>query len=85
MVFPLYIFLVLYILFVFVWVFFSLVGIYHMMKFGWKNFYTFIATFTYIAGAIFLAVVSYMAIIEIDWKINISIMDGVFNTLQFFK
>lgn len=83
MSFPLYSILFLYVLFLVVWLFFSMVGVYHMIKFGWKNFYTFIATFFYIAGSIILLVVSYNFIIQIDWGLNVSALQGIFDSVSF--
>ena len=77
MSFPLYIFLIIYFLFLFVWGIFGLIGIYHMIKFGLLNPATFILTFIFIAGSITFLAVSYNYISAIDWNVNVSILEGI--------
>jgi len=77
MTFPLYIFLILYSIFLAIWLIFGLVAIFHMFRFGLKNFTTFLTTFIFIAVSFLLLVVSYNYLSPIDWGINITIFDGL--------
>jgi hypothetical protein len=79
MTFPLYIFLIAYFVFLFVWFVFCLAALYHMFKFGFKNFTTFFTSFIFIGVAIVMLVFSYNYIAEIDWKTNVTILDGMFD------
>jgi len=78
MTFPLYIFLAIYGLFLVVWIIFSWVALFHMIKFGFKNFTTFFTTFIYIAISLLLLAGSYNFISQIDWQANISLLEGLF-------
>ncbi|MBU2264294.1 hypothetical protein KJ797_03100 [Patescibacteria group bacterium] len=73
---PLIAFLYLYLLFVFIWSVFSLIALYHMMKYGQINFTTFITTFAYIAGAIIILSFSYEYLSRIDWNVGLTILQG---------
>jgi len=85
MVFPLYIFLIIYLVFLFGWVIFSLVAIYHMLKFGFLNFTTFFIIFVYIIIAILLLATSYYFLNQIDWTLRFGIFDNLFdNSSGFF-
>ncbi len=79
MAFPLYIFLIIYLLFLIIWGIFSLVAVYHMVRFGFVNFATFFATLIYIGGAIALLSLSYNYASGIDWGMNVSVFNGMFN------
>jgi hypothetical protein len=83
---PLIGFLFLYCLFVFIWLIFSLIALYHMMKYGQINFTTFITTFAYIAGSIIILFLSYNFLSQIDWSVGLTIFQGgtgVFGTNNF--
>jgi hypothetical protein len=74
------IFLYIYFAFLFVWLILSLVAIYHMLKFGFKSFATFSATFIFIVISIFLLLGSYTYLSQIDWQKEIIIFDVSTNT-----
>jgi len=74
------IFLIPYLLFLLCWLIFSLIAIFHMFKFGFKNFTTFFATFIFVAISILLLATSYNYLNQIDWGINITILEGLFNS-----
>lgn len=77
MSFPLFYLLVIYLLFLAIWLIFSLIAVYHMMRFGFINFVTFFAIFFYIAGAVIMLNISYNFLIPIDWLINVSIFNDL--------
>jgi len=79
MSFPLYYILCAYLFFLFIWLIFSIVGVFHILKFGFINFLTFSSVFFYIAISLIMLVVSYNLIIGIDWGINITILNGIFD------
>lgn len=79
MTFSLAILLYIYLAFLFFWLVFCWVAIYHMLRFGFKNFTTFFTTFIFIGVAIIMLVVSYNYIGQIDWNINVTILEGMFN------
>ncbi|MEK7558099.1 MAG: hypothetical protein AAB530_02730 [Patescibacteria group bacterium] len=76
MAFPLFFLLIIYLFFLAVWLIFSLIAIYHMIRFGSLNVTTFFTTFLYIAVAVIMLNVSYNFLIPIDWSINVSIFSG---------
>ena len=73
---PLIVFLYLYLLFVFIWLIFSLVALYHMMRYGQVNLITFMATLAYIAGAAAILFFSYEYLSRIDWSVGLTIFQG---------
>ena len=79
MVIPLKIFLYIYFAFIVFWLIMCVVAIYHMFKFGFKNFTTFLSTFIFVVVTLLLLSSSYYYISQIDWEFNISIMEGFLN------
>lgn len=73
---PLIAFLFLYLLFVFIWLIFSLIALYHIIKYGQINFTTFLITFAYIAGSIIILFLSYEYLSRIDWSAGLTILQG---------
>lgn len=73
MTFPLYLFLFVYLAFLAICLIFSLVAVYHMFRYGFKTFTTFIITFFYIAVLILIISVSYNAISQINWNFYVSL------------
>lgn len=73
---PLIGFLFLYLLFVFVWLIFSLVALYHIIRYGQINFTTFFASFAYIVGSAMILFLSYGYLSQIDWSVGLTIFQG---------
>lgn len=73
MSFQLIIFLYIYYGFLAIWGLFFLALVYHMFKFGFKNFMTFLLTFIFIAVAVLMLNTSFIYIAKIDWSKNINI------------
>ncbi|MFH0923924.1 MAG: hypothetical protein V1825_04280 [Candidatus Falkowbacteria bacterium] len=84
MTFKLSILLIPYLLFLLLWLIFSLVAVYHMIKFGFKNFTTFFTTFIFVAVSLALLAVSYSFLIQIDWDTSVSMFKGAFDGSQIF-
>ncbi|MDD4271345.1 MAG: hypothetical protein PHF50_00910 [Patescibacteria group bacterium] len=83
---PLYAFLFLYLLFVLIWLIFSLIALYHMIRYGQINFITFITTFAYLVGAALILFFSYEYLSQIDWSVGLTVMQGgaeIFGTSNF--
>jgi hypothetical protein len=76
MTFPLYYFLFFYGFFIFIWGIFSLIAVYHMFRYGFKNFFTFFAVFLYIAASIGLFYTSLAYINGIDWQLNVTMFEN---------
>ena len=74
---PLYIFLYLYFAFLFVWAIFCMIAIFHMFKFGFANFSTFISTILFIFISVILLLISFNFINQIDWGVNIPILGSL--------
>ncbi|MCK4554299.1 hypothetical protein KAU19_05055 [Candidatus Parcubacteria bacterium] len=85
MTFSLSLLLIPYLLFLFLWLIFSIVAVYHMMKFGFKNFTTFFTTFIFIGVAILMLMTTYDFISQIDWKEQVTIFENAFNRELPFK
>jgi hypothetical protein len=73
MSFPLSIFLYIYLVFLLIWFIFSIIGVYHMLKYGFLNFMTFFSVFLYFTVSVAMLLVSYNFISGIDWNLNITI------------
>ncbi len=76
---PLISVLFLYLLFVVVWIIFSFIALFHIIKYGQVNFLTFFTTFIYIAGSIVILYLSYGYLSQIDWEIGLTIFQGSTN------
>lgn len=73
---PLIGFLYLYLLFVAFWLIFSLIALYHILRYGQINFTTFIAAFAYLAVAAIILNFSYQTLSQIDWSAGLTIFQG---------
>jgi len=73
MSFPISIFLYIYFAFLVFWLILSLVGFYHLVRFGNKLFGSFLVGIIYIAGVICIAYISYLYLSSVDWTMQISI------------
>lgn len=62
------IFLYIYIGFLFVWAIFSVVAVFHMFKFGFKNFITYAAIVSYLAISFLIIGISLFYILQTDWS-----------------
>lgn len=83
---PLIGFLFLYLLFIFIWLIFSLIALYHIIRYGQINFTTFITTFIYIAGSAIILFLSYGYLSRIDWSVGLTIFQsgaGIFGVNNF--
>ncbi len=63
-----------YLLFIAVWVILSLVGFYHLLRFGIKGLGTLLLAVVYLAGALGLLQLSYDYLVAIPWETRVSIL-----------
>ncbi len=85
MTFSLSLLLIPYLLFLLLWLIFSIVAVYHMMKFGFKNFTTFFTTFIFIGVSVLMLITTYNFIEQIDWQAQVTIFENAFNRELPFK
>lgn len=78
MVISLSLLLYIYYAFVAVWLIFSLICAYHLLRFSINNFVGFFTTFIFIAVSILIIFVSNNYINQIDWSLNFSLPGGSF-------
>lgn len=83
MTFPIIYFLYAYYAFLVIWVFFCLVVVFHILKYGFKNFTNFLITLFFIIISILLVMTSFYFINKINWETNVSIFKDVSNTLEY--
>ncbi len=57
----------------------SIVAVYHMLKFGFKNFITIFTTFIFIGISLMLLAITYSYIDGINWQKEIIIFGGAFD------
>ncbi|MCX6792576.1 MAG: hypothetical protein NTY12_00970 [Candidatus Falkowbacteria bacterium] len=76
MTFPLVIFLYAYFVFLFIWAILSLIGFYHLLRFGGRMFGSFFVGLLYIVGTLVILYVSYFYFSTIDWQAQATIFQG---------
>lgn len=70
---PLIAFLYLYLLFVLIWLVFSLIAFYHIIRYGQISLASFIAAFAYLAVSAVILYLSYQYLSRIDWSVDLTI------------
>lgn len=76
MFFELKIFLYIFYAFLVLWGILSLSGIFHMLKYGFKNFTTFFVTTTFIVVSFLMLSISFTNIRKINWNEEVSLFAG---------
>lgn len=76
MVIPLIAFLFLYLLFVFGWLIFSFIAVYHMLRYGQINFVSVFSVLAYTAGCAAVLFFSYRYLSPIDWSAGFDVLRG---------
>ena len=77
MVITIVVFLYLYLLFVGIWLIFSLIAYYHLIRYGQINFFSFLAGLAYLAVAVIILSQSYQYLNQIDWTRELVTIQGV--------
>jgi hypothetical protein len=70
-------FLIPYIVFVLIFLFYTFSNIYHIVKFGFVSFFSYLITFAYIVVTIATLFVSYFYIAQVNWDATIQIINPV--------
>ena len=70
-----------YIVFVLVFLFYTFSNVYHIVKFGFVSFFSYLVTFSYIIVTIAALFISYFYIAQINWDVTIQIINPVSFTL----
>lgn len=71
------VFLYLYLLFVGIWLIFSLIAYYHLIRYGQINFISFLAGLAYLAVAVIILAQSYQYLNQIDWSREFLNIQGI--------
>lgn len=83
MTFPLIFLLIPYVVFLCIWLFLSLVGFYHLMRYSGRRFINFILGIIYFVGCVVLLQLSYMYLSPIDWNQPITIFKNSLESSTF--
>ena len=81
---PLYTLLILYIIFLLAYAFFSFSAIYHLLRFGLQSLGTFLMIFFYIAFSVLVLFASWQAVSGIDWTQEFIIFESAVNSSLYF-
>jgi energy-coupling factor transporter transmembrane protein EcfT len=85
MTFSLVIFLYLYFVFLLIWAIFSLIGFYHLLRFGGRMFGSFFLGVFYLAGSIALLYLSYILLGQVEWGVEVEMFSGFNNVKDIFS
>lgn len=85
MYFPLYIFIIIYIVYLLIFCFFVFAMIYHLVRFGFKSFNAFLATFLFLGGSILILALSFKAFTSIDWRMKVEFFPGFDFETNYFQ
>ncbi|MBU0649299.1 hypothetical protein KJ969_04350 [Patescibacteria group bacterium] len=81
---PLYTLLILYIIFLLAYAFFSFFAIYHLVRFGFQSLATFLMIFFYIALSVLVLFVSWQAVSGIDWTQEFILFESTVDSSLYF-
>ncbi len=81
MSFPLYYLLFIYLALIFIWLFFCVVALYHMLKYGYKTVSTYLATAIFLIISASMLIASCYYILGIDWSRQVTILEIFFDKL----
>jgi len=81
MTFNLVVFLYIYYIFLIFWAILSLIGFYHLIRFGGRMFSSFFVGVVYIIGVVIILFLSYNYFSSIDWQTPMTVFSG-FNSLK---
>lgn len=77
------IFLYLYYASVMLWALFSLVGIYHIVKFSQIGLVSLLSVIIYVGGSLGILNLSYYFLSQVDWEAPVAILGGAFKIGSF--
>ncbi|OGF24327.1 hypothetical protein A3H09_01530 [Candidatus Falkowbacteria bacterium RIFCSPLOWO2_12_FULL_45_13] len=73
---PLIVFFYLYLLFIVVWLIFSIIALYHIIRYGQINYISIMAVIIYLAGVAVIFSLSFVFLSQIDWTASLAILQG---------
>ena len=73
------IFLYVYLFFVLVWLIFSLIGLYHLIRYGQIGFSSTLVTVIYMVIATWIFYQTYLYLSAVDWSLNLITIKGNLN------
>lgn len=73
------IFLIIYLVYIAVFLFFTFFNLYHILKYGFASFWSYIITFAYIGLTIVALFISFVYINQIDWSQTIEFLKSSSN------
>jgi len=76
---PLIAFLYLYLFFVLIWLIFSAIAFYHIIKYGQINFVSLLAVALYLAASAVILFLSYQFLSRVDWNAGLTVFQGGVN------
>ncbi len=85
MSFPLSVFLIPYFIFLIIWALMMMVALYHILRFGFKNFTTILTTLVFIVVTILILMISYNYLSQIDWAREVTVFGNLVNPSQLFR
>ena len=78
---PLVAFLYLYLFFILVWLIFTIIALYHILRYGQIGLTSFLVTLAYLIASLVILYLSYIFLSQIDWGVGLTVLQGGF---QFF-
>ena len=70
------VFLYVYLLFILIWLIFSIIALYHMIRYGQMGFISLLVILIYILVSVMILYTSYQYLSQIDWSAEITIFPG---------
>ena len=77
--------LYIYLAFLIIWLAFSITAIYHVFKFGFRNFVSYASVVLYIAVSVMILGASFFYIIQFDWTTNLLDIDNSGSAITSWK
>jgi hypothetical protein len=84
MTFTLIIFLYAYLIFLAVWAILSLIGLYHLIRFGSRMFGSYFIGLLFIIGSLAILFLTYLFLAPIDWQTQVSLFNNFGQTKNVF-
>jgi len=81
--FPLYSFLILYLVYIGIFLIFSLFNVYHLVKHGFSSVFVYIVIILYIMLAAVVVFLTYYYLQEVDWNQSLSLLSERYKGLGF--
>jgi hypothetical protein len=76
---PLIAFFYLYLLFVLAWLVFTIIALYHIIRFGQISFMSFTVTLAYLVFSAVILSFSYAFLSQMDWTVGLTVFQGGVN------